>query len=162
MFLIFEVLAPKLAEFLTKHDLVHFFPMKPIRFLEGVTNEIVARRKAKIDVRDDFIQSMIDHESNNPEEKESTKEQTNNQGWNGPLKKSLTTKEMLAQAIMFMAAGYETTATTLEFVTYNLARHQEVQDKLIKEIDDVLDKHVSFRKLINSILIMIKTFKKII
>ena len=59
------------------------------------------------------------------------------------LKKTLSDKEILAQSVLFLAAGYETTATTLEFIAYNLATHPAVQDKLIKEVDSVLEKHVS-------------------
>lgn len=139
-------MAPKLAEYLVQNNLIEIFPTKPFKFLEDVTNEIVARRKAKLDVRDDFIQSMIDHEQNLSNSAGETDGLTEVDGkkLNVSLKKSLTAKEILAQAIMFMAAGYDTTATTLEFVTYNLAMHQEVQDTLLEEIDQVLKKHVKF------------------
>jgi cytochrome P450 len=58
------------------------------------------------------------------------------------LKKTLTNKEILSQALFFLVAGYETTANALEFVTYNLAKNPRVQEELIKEIDNVLEKHV--------------------
>ena len=58
------------------------------------------------------------------------------------LKKSLTFNEILCTAILFLSAGYETTATTLCFIAYNLSMNQDCQDKLIEEIDRVLDKHV--------------------
>lgn len=65
-----------------------------------------------------------------------------NEKWNKPLKKTLTNKEILAQAILFLAAGYETSSTTLEFILYNLATHEHVQETLIDEVDRVLKKHV--------------------
>ena len=46
-------------------------------------------------------------------------------------------------AILFMTAGYETTATTLQFIAYTLAMNQSVQNKLIDEIDHALEKHVT-------------------
>jgi cytochrome P450 len=58
------------------------------------------------------------------------------------LKKTLTNGEIVSQAILFLMAGYETTATALEFVTYNLAKHRQVQDLVCKEIDSVLEKYV--------------------
>ena len=126
---------------MAKKKWVEFFPMKPLRFLENITNAIIDRRKAKLDVRDDFIQSMIEREEE--EKKETNKqEEEKTATWSGKLKNTLTKKEILAQAIVFLAAGYETTATTLEFISYNLATHQDVQDILIDEIDQVLDKHV--------------------
>ncbi|XP_013183823.2 cytochrome P450 6B6 [Amyelois transitella] len=45
-----------------------------------------------------------------------------------------------AQAFVFYAAGYETSATTMAFMLYELARNKDVQDKLLAEIDDILKK----------------------
>lgn len=96
--------------------------------------------------RDDFIQSIIEHEEEEtkPDKSDDEKEKdvSENKTWNKPLKKSLTNKEILAQAILFLAAGYETSSTTLEFISYNLATHEHVQDTLIDEVDRVLQKHV--------------------
>ena len=44
--------------------------------------------------------------------------------------------EIVANAILFFAAGFETSATTLNFATYCLARYPEVQEKLYREIKD--------------------------
>ncbi|XP_072168352.1 cytochrome P450 3A6-like [Diadema setosum] len=49
----------------------------------------------------------------------------------------LTSEEILAQALFFFLAGYETTNTTLGFIAYSLATNPEVQDKLIQEVDAV-------------------------
>ena len=59
------------------------------------------------------------------------------------LKKTLTDKEISAQAMMFLAAGYETTGTTLTFTAYNLAVYQDKQKILQEEIDRVLEEFVS-------------------
>jgi len=58
------------------------------------------------------------------------------------LKKTLTSNEILAQATVFLIAGTETTATTLCWITHNLVMNPECQDKLIEEVDSVLEKHV--------------------
>jgi cytochrome P450 len=58
------------------------------------------------------------------------------------LKKKLTNAEIIAQAIIFLIAGFETTAINLGFIAYELALNPECQDKLCAEIDEVLDKHV--------------------
>lgn len=40
-----------------------------------------------------------------------------------------------------MAAGFETSATTISFCLYELAKNQEIQKRVQKEIDRVLAKH---------------------
>ena len=49
----------------------------------------------------------------------------------------------VAQAFLFLIAGYETSASTLSFVTYELALHPEIQQSLRAEILQVLSKHDS-------------------
>ena len=46
---------------------------------------------------------------------------------------------MQAQSFILLVAGFETSSTALGFLTYELARHPEVQTKLQEEIDDVVD-----------------------
>ena len=43
---------------------------------------------------------------------------------------------MQGQIVVFLAAGYETTATTLAFTAYYLALNPNVQEKLQQEIDE--------------------------
>nr|XP_048289398.1 cytochrome P450 3A11-like isoform X2 [Myodes glareolus]XP_048289400.1 cytochrome P450 3A11-like isoform X2 [Myodes glareolus] len=52
--------------------------------------------------------------------------------------KALSDIEMLAQSIMFIFAGYETTSSTLAFTLYLLATHPDMQKKLQEEIDVAL------------------------
>ena len=47
---------------------------------------------------------------------------------------------MVVNSIVFMVAGYETTATTLSWLFYDLAIHSDIQDKLVQEIDSDLGK----------------------
>ena len=56
-------------------------------------------------------------------------------GGGGPV-----TEEMVyAQAMIFLAGGYETTATTLSLVTYMLAKHPEVQERCYQEIVQAIE-----------------------
>ena len=43
------------------------------------------------------------------------------------------------QGIIFIAAGFETTSNTLSTLCYNLAKHPDVLDTLITEVDEVFD-----------------------
>ena len=45
--------------------------------------------------------------------------------------------EILAQGMAFFVGGYETTATSIAFLLYNLALNQEIQEKVHEEILDI-------------------------
>jgi cytochrome P450 len=91
--------------------------------------------------RPDFIQNMLDHE-NNPDDSFVDEQLNENLRPNSLNKKSLTNNEILSQSFLFLTAGYETVASNLCFIAYNLATNTHCQDKLIEEIDKVLEKHV--------------------
>lgn len=55
---------------------------------------------------------------------------------------ALTDIEVLAQAFIFIFAGYEPTSNTLGFLAYELAMHPDVQEKVLQEIDTVLPNKV--------------------
>ena len=50
--------------------------------------------------------------------------------------------EIIAQSILFLGAGYDTTATTITFLLYNLALHPEIQEKIHAEIENVTGNEV--------------------
>lgn len=50
---------------------------------------------------------------------------------------ALTLEEMAAQLVLFFTAGFETSSTTLGFALYELALHEDMQDKLRQEINEV-------------------------
>jgi cytochrome P450 family 6 len=47
----------------------------------------------------------------------------------------------VAQAFVFLIAGYETSGSTMTFALYELALHPEIQQSLRAEILQVLSKH---------------------
>ena len=53
--------------------------------------------------------------------------------------KRMSEAEVLAQSMVFLLAGYETSSNTLGLVCYHLATDPDVQEKLQKEIDSVWD-----------------------
>ncbi|NWV68791.1 CP3AC protein, partial [Malurus elegans] len=83
------------------------------------------REKGSSTDRVDFLQLMI--ESQNSDDGSKSVE-TNSD-------KTLSDEEILAQALIFVFAGYETTSSTLSYMAYNLATHPDVQQRLQDEVD---------------------------
>jgi cytochrome P450 len=99
---------------------------------------------------------MIDHEEtqeNLAEKSENKIDDTSTRDdlkWNNKnFKKTLTNKEILSQAFLFLGAGYDTTGLALSFMAYNLAKNPEYQTKLCEEVDQALENHVFAMKLSN-------------
>ncbi|EDV24432.1 uncharacterized protein TRIADDRAFT_25960 [Trichoplax adhaerens] len=55
----------------------------------------------------------------------------------------LNDQEVVSQALIFLAAGYETTANTLAFATHSLATNPEIQQRVFDEISDKLSENDS-------------------
>ena len=56
-------------------------------------------------------------------------------------KNELTDTHLICNSIVFMLAGYETTAVALSFTSYLLALSPHVQEKLQEEIDTYLEEN---------------------
>ncbi|XP_072453781.1 cytochrome P450 3A12-like [Notamacropus eugenii] len=126
--LILILIFPSLVPILEKMKL-SLLSKEIMNFLvDAMRRVMVDRQKSNRRDRVDFLQLMIDSQAtNDPGSKEMN---------NSP--KALTEMEILAQAVTFLFAGYETTSTTLTFIAYNLATHPEIQKKLLEEIDSTL------------------------
>nr|XP_022328532.1 cytochrome P450 3A24-like [Crassostrea virginica] len=107
---------------------MNFFNKENVDFFVTQCQAMIDDRKSQMPKGHfDFLQLMVNAEL----DEESSQEQHINSG-----QKKLTSDETVAQAFLFFLAGYETTASTLNFVSYNLAVHQEIQDKVMQEIQD--------------------------
>nr|QUF59373.1 cytochrome p450 CYP3044B6 [Brachionus angularis] len=136
-----KVFFPSLAKFFEKKNLIELVPKVSIEYLKNLTATIIERRKKKLEKRDDFIQIMVEHEENLEQSQNEKTCQDKNQPDSkiSHHKNKLTIDEILSQAILFMSAGYETSALTLNLVSYNLAMYPNIQDKLCEEVDKVLE-----------------------
>lgn len=65
--------------------------------------------------------------------------------------KPLTDDEVREEANTFLFAGHDTVSSALMFLFYNIARYQDVQEKLFTEIKEVFgeDQEITFGKLAN-------------
>ncbi|XP_072734054.1 cytochrome P450 3A12-like isoform X3 [Ciconia boyciana] len=122
---IFLVLFPFVTPVLEKMK-VTLLPSNVIDFFKGVFIKVKKEQeKGSSTDRVDFLQLMVDSQSSRDSSKSAETD----------LCKSLSDEEILAQALIFVFAGYETTSNTLSYVSYNLATHPDVQQRLQDEID---------------------------
>ncbi|CAO2630614.1 Cytochrome P450 3A11 [Lemmus lemmus] len=103
---------------------VSVFPKDSMAFFKNFIKRIKENRlNSKQKHRVDFLQLMMNTQ-NNFKDKESHK--------------ALSDMEIMAQSVLFIFAGYETTSSTLTFTLYLLATHPDIQKKLQEEIDVAL------------------------
>ncbi|XP_053132840.1 cytochrome P450 3A29-like [Hemicordylus capensis] len=122
-------LFPFLSPVLDKMHIT-LFPYGAVEFFARAVAKIKKERKQGSGKgRVDFLQLMIDSQ------KLDTKHESN--GVNHSYK-ALTEDEIVAQAIIFIFAGYEAISNILCYLAYELAIHPDVQQKLQDEIDSVL------------------------
>ncbi|KAH8401701.1 hypothetical protein KR009_007402, partial [Drosophila setifemur] len=99
------------------------------KFFLRIVRETVSFREQNNIRRNDFMDQLIDLK-NKPLMTSDTGENVN-----------LTIEEITAQAFVFFAAGFETSSTTMGFALYELAQHQDIQDRVRKEIQEVNQKY---------------------
>ncbi|NXI12032.1 CP3AD protein, partial [Irena cyanogastra] len=107
---------------------INIFPSDAVDFFMRSLAKIKQEREKEAHKgRVDFLQLMIETQRSASQNNEA------NHSY-----KALTDTEVLAQAFIFIFAGYEPTSNTLGFLAYELALHPDVQEKVVQEIDTVL------------------------
>ena len=92
-------------------------PIQHVRYFEKLGRNVLEIRKKSPSGRRDLFQLML----------EARKESENK------IQK-LTDEEIIGQTMVILAAGFQSTASTLAFTAYYLARHPQIQAKLRQEI----------------------------
>ncbi|XP_076620558.1 cytochrome P450 9e2-like [Colletes latitarsis] len=100
---------------------VPFVPRKLVRFIRQVIAENLKIRRESQIPRNDFLQTMIELEKDEG--------------------KKMNQEILTADALSFFVDGYETSSITLSFVGYQLAVHQDIQEKLRDEVTSTIAKH---------------------
>ncbi|CAG2169564.1 unnamed protein product [Oppiella nova] len=122
-------------------------------FLGSIRQILSNRRQNQNQKYNDFLQLLIDVEKSNDitrDENDINESHHVNEGEEelaverkalniNVVNKHLTENEILAQAMIFLLAGYETTGTLLSFCTYELALNPHVQEILNKEVNSAID-----------------------
>ncbi|GFX11764.1 cytochrome P450 9e2 [Trichonephila clavipes] len=144
---LFFLSAPRLAKFLR----IRAFPSEATHFFRDTTLQIIEQRKRTGQVRNDFLQLLMDTakevseeekwETTDAEKDIASNYEDSDAGhhfFKTVTPKKISMDELVAQCVIFFLAGYDTTASTLSFATYMLAVEQNIQDKLRQEVDDAL------------------------
>ncbi|XP_060539987.1 cytochrome P450 3A9-like [Pantherophis guttatus] len=126
---ILSYVAPWLTPLLEKMNISVFSNESLEFFARSITKLKEKRAQEGEKRRVDFLQLMIESQNS------LTSHEVN--GVNHTYK-GLTDTEILAQAIIFIIAGYETVSSALSYLTYELALQPDIQQKLQEEIDQVL------------------------
>nr|QZM07461.1 cytochrome P450 monooxygenase CYP9EK2 [Lasioderma serricorne] len=138
-------LAPSIARFFN----MSLFPKYVAKFFRRIVQETIKIRKEKNIYRPDMIHLLMEarkgalvHENTNTSDPD-TGFATVQESEIGKQKKFMTTKlsddDIAAQALIFFFAGFDTTASTMSFMSFELAKNPDIQKKLQEEIDDVLE-----------------------
>lgn len=102
-------------------------------FFLNLVRKVIEERKNKPMLRKDFMDLMIE-----------LKEQGNISGKNqytGTAEIQIDDNLIAAQALVFYAAGFETSSATMSFMLYELALNQNIQDKVYQEIHKITEKY---------------------
>lgn len=104
-------------------------------FFTDVVKDTVEYREANKIQRNDFLDLLIQIKNQGSLENDD----------NGQIEKKtkveMDLNTMTAQCLLFFVAGFETSSLTLTYTLYELALNTDIQQKLQKEIDTVLEKH---------------------
>lgn len=122
-------------------------PVKEL--IESVKKVIAVRRKDKESRRPDLLQLMMEAEIEDStsvtsddltakDDKENT-ETKKTDVRSGKMVQRMTDGDILDNSVLFFLAGYETTSTALAFTTHFLLHYPEVQDKIRKEVQELVD-----------------------
>ena len=98
------------------------YSLKIGAFFEDVVIKTIAHREKNPSSTRDFLQLLMD-----------TKDKDG--------KRVLSDSSMVAQSVLFLIAGYDTTSTLLTFAAYCLALDQEIQQRVQQEVDEAIARH---------------------
>ena len=104
------------------------FPKDCVAFFSNLVDHLLKSRTANNEnTRNDLMQHMLQAKVSEEDVK------------NG-VKKGLTKVEIAGNGMVLMLAGFETTSNAMIFLAFNLATHQNVQEKLFQELHSALEK----------------------
>ncbi|XP_060076184.1 cytochrome P450 3A9-like [Ylistrum balloti] len=105
-----------------------FFSGNVVDFFVRTVNMMVQDRRQNPNIRRDFLQLMMNAELENTAENSDLIS----------VNKKLSTDEIIASSVLFFVAGYETTASLLQYSAYELAVNPDIHERMLQEIQDTI------------------------
>lgn len=103
-------------------------PAEATTFLRNTINYVMAERERSKQVRNDLIDLLLDFKRST----QKAKDEGNSQEF------TFEGDILVAQAVLFFTAGFESSSSSMSFALYELAKHPEMQQRLRQEIKDAL------------------------
>lgn len=124
-------IAPKLMTIFK----MHIVEREVEDFIFGIVKQNLEYREKNNITRKDFFQLLVQLRNTGSVQLDDK--------WETVIKcddnqKVMTINEIAAQVFVFFAAGFETTSSTLSLCLFELAKNQDIQKRVIDEIDKVL------------------------
>ncbi|XP_026729910.1 cytochrome P450 9e2-like [Trichoplusia ni] len=104
------------------------------QFSQLFKSALKARRENLVQPRPDFIQILVDAAQGKA--KSDSEGDANNNEYTKTAEK-FTDDDLVAQAVLFYVAGYDTTANLIYYFLYEMATNPRVQQKLHEELDEL-------------------------
>nr|KAG5704131.1 hypothetical protein BaRGS_009661 [Batillaria attramentaria] len=144
---------PFLAHFVfALKNVVFLFGMNPVVWLRLKLKEIIQIRKSmgpnsKVV---DLVQLMLfPSKTRLNKHNRQAEEDEQNEAVDTEQLAQMTEREIVAQSMTFLLAGYETTSAVLAFLSHALAQTPDVQARLQKEIDARVGKEINYESVQN-------------
>ena len=123
-------------------EIFNFNVQKPkqVKFFKEIVTKTLKQRAETGQRRNDMIDMMLDIINDN--EKDKVEEEAENDQYHQDMKllhkkkRKMTERDVIANLIVLLMVGYDTTGMTLAFILYALAENEEVQEKLQREVDE--------------------------
>ncbi|KAG7157258.1 Cytochrome P450 6k1-like 10 [Homarus americanus] len=104
------------------------FTTPPFLFFQRVVEETIKNREMGVK-RGDFLDLLLEQ-----------REEQSNSNTKTP-KYPIKDSTIVAQSVLFLIVGHDTTAGTMAFVSYYLARNPHLQHRLRQELRDIVEEH---------------------
>ncbi|XP_049772241.1 cytochrome P450 9e2-like [Schistocerca cancellata] len=114
---------------------IPFFSQKAVSFFKSLVVETIQTREKQGIIRHDMIHLLMQARRG-----ELAPEDGQKNGTAEGKRRYLTDEDIAAQAMIFFIAGFDTVSTALTFCSYLLATHQDVQRRLQREVDELMEK----------------------